>query len=73
MSNGNDKVYRGRKFALAGGSLLLTFAALFLGKISGGEAVALVPLILGIFTGGNVAAKYASNGSVGSATIGANK
>ena len=71
MSNGNDSIYRGRKFALTGASLLLTFAALFVGKISGGEAVALIPLILGIFTGGNVASKYASNGAVGSSTIGA--
>lgn len=70
MSNGKDKVYRGRKFMLTGASLALTFGALFAGKISGGEAVALIPLTLGIFTGGNVASKYASNGTVGSATIG---
>lgn len=71
MSSKGDTVYRGRKFVLTGGSLLLTFIALFVGKISGGEAVALIPLILGIFTGGNVAAKYAANGKVGSARIGA--
>ena len=59
MSNGNDSMYRGRKFALTAASLFLTFAALFAGKISGGETVALVPLILGIFTGGNVATKFA--------------
>lgn len=70
MSNGNDKVYSGRKFALTSVALLLTFGALFAGKISGGETVALVPLILGIFTGGNVASKYAANGTVGSSTIG---
>lgn len=69
MSNGNDSTYRGRKFALTGVALILTFAALFTGKISGGETVALVPLILGIFTGGNVAAKYAANGAVGSAEL----
>ena len=62
MSNGNDKLYRGRKFLLAAGSLALTFAALFAGKISGSETVALVPLIIGIFTGGNVAAEYVGNG-----------
>ncbi len=71
MSNGKDSTYRGRKFVLTGGSLLLTFIALFVGKISGGEAVALIPLILGIFTGGNVAAKYATKTTVGSANIGA--
>ena len=58
MSNGNDSTFRSRKFILTGASLLLTFVALFAGKISGGEIVALVPLILGIFTGGNIAAKF---------------
>jgi len=62
MSNGGDKLYRGRKFLLTAASLLGVFGALFAGKLSGGEVVALVPLILGIFTGGNVAAKYAGNG-----------
>jgi hypothetical protein len=62
MSNGNNKVYSGRKFVLTMVALVFTFAGLFLDKISGGEAVALVPLILGIFTGGNVASKYVGNG-----------
>ncbi len=62
MSNGQDSMYRGRKFALTVAALLLSFAALFAGKISGGEIVALVPLILGIFTGGNVATKFAGGG-----------
>lgn len=69
MSNGHDKTYRGRKFILTAGSLVATFAALFAGKISGGEAVALVPLILGIFTGGNVAAKFSANGATGEAKV----
>lgn len=70
MSNGGDKVYRGRKFALTGGCLLLEFVALFADKISGAEAVALVPLTLAIFTGGNVAAKYAANGKTAETKVG---
>lgn len=58
MANGNGTKLNSRKFLLTAGSLLATFAALFAGKISGAECVALVPLIIGIFTGGNVAAKH---------------
>lgn len=47
-----------RKFLITSGSLLLTFAALFVGKITGGEAVILIPAILTVFTGGNVVAKH---------------
>jgi hypothetical protein len=47
-----------RKFILTAASLTATFAALFAGKLTGSECVALVPLIIGIFTGGNVVAKH---------------
>lgn len=55
MNNGKWKT---RKFVLTSAALACTFLALFLGKLSGGETVALVPLILGVFTGGNVVAKH---------------
>ena len=47
-----------RKFILTAGSLTLTFVALFASKITGGEAVILIPAILTVFTGGNVVAKH---------------
>jgi hypothetical protein len=49
-----------RKFLLTAAALAATFVALFAGKLSGAETVALVPLIIGIFTGGNVVAKHKS-------------
>ena len=55
--NGNGHLTT-RKFLLTAGSLILAFGALFAGKISGGEAVILIPAILTIFTGGNVVAKH---------------
>ncbi len=47
-----------RKFLLTAGVLVLSFTALFAGKLQGQEVVTLVSLVLGIFTGGNVAAKH---------------
>lgn len=47
-----------RKFLLAAASLALTFIALFAGKLTGGEAVILIPAILTIFAGANVTAKH---------------
>lgn len=47
-----------RKFLLTAVTLLLSFAALFAGKLQGSEVVTLVSMVLGIFTGGNVAAKH---------------
>ena len=64
MSNGHDLLYRDRKYKITIGTLILVFIGLFTGKFSGAECVALIPLILGIFTGGNVWAKYAANGKV---------
>jgi len=52
-----------RKFILTSFSLVTTFVALFLDKISGGELVALVPLILGVYTGGNVIARNIDSGA----------
>lgn len=47
-----------RKFLLTAVSLALTFLALFVGKLTGGEAVILIPAILTIFAGANVTAKH---------------
>jgi len=47
-----------RKFIMVSVALLLTFAALFAGKLIGSEVVTLVTLELGIFVGGNVVAKH---------------
>ena len=47
-----------RKFLLTAVTLILSFAALFAGKLQGSEVVTLVSMVLGIFTGGNVAAKH---------------
>ena len=49
-----------RKFLLTASTLLLCFAALFADKLTGSEVVSLVTIVLGIFTGGNVAAKHKS-------------
>jgi len=54
-----DSTWKTRKFILTLLSLGATFGALFAGKLSGSEVVALVPLLMGIFTGGNVWSKYA--------------
>lgn len=47
-----------RKFILTAGCLLLTYIALFVGKLTGAETVSLVTLLVGIFAAGNVAAKH---------------
>lgn len=52
----NEK-FRSRKFALATASLLIASTALFMGHISGGEWVAAVTLILGLYGTANVADK----------------
>jgi len=49
---------QGRKFYLTAGTLLLSFAALFAGKLAGPEVVTLVSMVMGIFTSGNVASKH---------------
>lgn len=49
-----------RKFLLTAACLLLTYSALFAGKLSGGETVSLVSMLVGIFAAGNVAAKHKS-------------
>ena len=49
-----------RKFLLTATCLLLTYIALFMGKLSGAEVTLLVPALLTIFVGGNVAAKHKS-------------
>ena len=54
----NGSKLQSRKFLLTAACLLMTYAALFFGKLTGSEVVALVPLIIGIFTGGNVVAKH---------------
>jgi len=47
-----------RKFLMVSVSILLTFLALFVGKLTGDQAVTLITLELGIFVGGNVVAKH---------------
>ena len=47
-----------RKFVITSAAMALTFLALFVGKLSGDQAVTLVTLQLGIFVGGNVVAKH---------------
>lgn len=47
-----------RKFVMTSGAMLLTFIALFVGKLTGDNTVTLVTLQLGIFVGGNVVAKH---------------
>lgn len=56
----NGKKLTTRKFLLAAACLLLTYVALFAGKLSGAEVTLLVPALLTIFVGGNVAAKHKS-------------
>ncbi len=55
MNNGNLTT---RKFLLTVGVLLGVFVALFTSKLTGGEAVILIPAVLAIFVGGNVTAKH---------------
>ncbi len=58
MSNGNGSKLTTRKFLLTASVLFGVFVALFMGKLTGGEAVILIPAILVIFVGGNVTAKH---------------
>ena len=43
---------------LTAATLLLTYAALFAGKLTGDQVVTLVPWLIGIFAGANVVAKH---------------
>ncbi len=52
------KNFSQRKFFLTSVTLAVTFIALFAGKLTGAETVSLATIALGIFTGGNVAAKH---------------
>jgi hypothetical protein len=54
----NGTKFKTRKFMLTAVALLLTYAALFMGKLDGEQVVTLVPWIIGIFAGANVAAKH---------------
>lgn len=56
-ANGNGK-FRTRKFVLTAVTLLLTYVALFAGKLTGDQVVTLVPWLIGIFAGANVVAKH---------------
>lgn len=49
------KTYRSRKFGLAVGALVVSALALFTDKIAGGEWVATITLVLGIYSAANVA------------------
>jgi len=57
MSNGTGK-FKTRKFMLTAATLFLTYVALFAGKLTGDQVVSLVPWLIGIFAGANVAAKH---------------
>jgi hypothetical protein len=50
--------FKTRKFMLTASTLLLTYAALFAGKLTGDQVVTLVPWLIGIFAGANVVAKH---------------
>jgi len=43
---------------LKAATLLLTYVALFFGKLTGDQVVSLVPWLIGIFAGANVADKH---------------
>ena len=60
--SGNDKIDKltTRKFLLTATCLLLSYVGLFAGKLTGDQLVLLVPALLTIFVGGNVAAKHKS-------------
>ena len=57
MDNVNGK-FKTRKFMLTAATLLLTYGALFFGKLTGDQVVSLGPWLIGIFAGANVAAKH---------------
>jgi len=49
-----DDKYRSRKFALATSSLLMAGVGMYMGFISGGEFVAAISAILGLYGAANV-------------------
>ena len=51
------------KFIMSSVCLLMVFVAFLIGKIDSGEFMPFVLGILGIFTGGNVASKFADKTS----------
>lgn len=53
-----DGKFKTRKFVLTAVTLLLTYVALFAGKLTGDQVVTLVPWLIGIFAGANVVAKH---------------
>ena len=53
-----DTKFKTRKFTLTAATLLLTYVALFAGKLTGDQVVTLVPWLIGIFAGANVVAKH---------------
>ena len=57
MNNENGK-FKTRKFLLTVGTVLLTFIALAVNKISGDQFVSLIIWLVGIFSGANVIAKH---------------
>ena len=58
MSTEVNGKFKTRKFVLTAVTLLLTYVALFAGKLTGDQVVTLVPWLIGIFAGANVAAKH---------------
>jgi hypothetical protein len=50
--------FKTRKFVIISATLLLTYIALFAGKLTGDQVVTLVPWLIGIFAGANVVAKH---------------
>ena len=58
MSELVNRKFKTRKFLLTAVTLLLTYVALFAGKLTGDQVVSLVPWLIGIFAGANVAAKH---------------
>lgn len=58
MSEETESKFKTRKFLVTALALLLTYIALFVGKLTGDHVVSLVPWLVGIFAGANVAAKH---------------
>jgi hypothetical protein len=55
--------YTERRFLLTLGGLIIGTVALFLDKITGGEYVTLVPIVLGVFVTGRVADNFIGPGT----------
>jgi len=58
MSPQTEERFSSRKFVLSASSLLMTWLALFLDKLEGGEVVALVTLVITAYGAGNLVQRH---------------